>query len=298
MNKQDELINSNNSEDLKFNRLAEGIYYLAHSHETDRPALGIIAGKDKVLAVDAGNSPRHAKLLLKKLSENHIKKPDYVVITHWHWDHFFGSAVFNTTTFAHQITKKKIDEMRHYDWSGEAMEERVRNGQEIEFCNEMIKKENPDRENLQLKAVEVSFEEKLEIDLGDLTCVIERIGGDHSEDSSIVYVPESKMLFMGDCLYPDLYSGNDSYSVDKVLRLIKKIKSYNAHIYVSSHSDPQSKDEMLQLLSFYELVANLILQYGSDRISIVNTCVKMLQRDLSDLEQHVIQLFLEGISKH
>ena len=44
------------------------------------------------LIVDAGNSPRHARLLLDEVARLPIPSPTYLALTHWHWDHVFGAS--------------------------------------------------------------------------------------------------------------------------------------------------------------------------------------------------------------
>ena len=60
------------------------------------------------------------------------------------------------------------------------LDERVATGEEIEFCNEMIKREMPTRDHLELKSPDVTFTNKIEIDLGGITCVVEHVGGVHA----------------------------------------------------------------------------------------------------------------------
>ena len=38
--------------------------------------------------IDAGNSEEHAQLFLEMLKEQNVSNPDFVALTHWHWDVF------------------------------------------------------------------------------------------------------------------------------------------------------------------------------------------------------------------
>ncbi len=42
--------------------------------------------------IDAGNSEEHAQLFLEMLKEQNVSNPDFVALTHWHWDHIFWIA--------------------------------------------------------------------------------------------------------------------------------------------------------------------------------------------------------------
>ena len=50
------------------------------------------------------------------------------------------------TTICHEKTNKKLKEMSLLNWDDEALDERVKKGEEIEFCADMMKLEMPNRE--------------------------------------------------------------------------------------------------------------------------------------------------------
>ena len=98
---------------MQLNKLSGHVYWLPPDETTDRPVLGVIAGKHGTLVIDAGNSPAHANILLSEMSKHNIAAPSFLVLTHWHWDHVFGTAVFNIPMFAHFETRRVVEEMVH-----------------------------------------------------------------------------------------------------------------------------------------------------------------------------------------
>ena len=36
----------------------------------------------------------------------------------------------------------------------------------------------------------------MELDLGEVTCVLKHVGGDHAHDSVVMYIKEEKILFL------------------------------------------------------------------------------------------------------
>ena len=48
--------------------------------------LGYIRGERYSLAVDAGNSRRHVEKFYAALDAAELRRPDFTVLTHWHWD--------------------------------------------------------------------------------------------------------------------------------------------------------------------------------------------------------------------
>jgi glyoxylase-like metal-dependent hydrolase (beta-lactamase superfamily II) len=83
----------------------------------------------------------------------------------------------------------------------------------------------------------------MELDLGGIHCLIEHVGGDHADDSSVVYVKEDKVLFLGDCLYPDYKGDRWRYTVKGTQALLNRLEKYDADLYVLSHDIPLSKTQ-------------------------------------------------------
>jgi glyoxylase-like metal-dependent hydrolase (beta-lactamase superfamily II) len=130
-------------------RIGERFWYMTPVSETDRPILGIVAGSEKTLMIDAGNSEAHASLFMEMVKEKGVDLPSYVVLTHWHWDHIFGlSAMENTVSISSGKTKKEMEKLRPLSWSNDAIDQRVAEGTEIEFCANAIKQEFPDNRDI------------------------------------------------------------------------------------------------------------------------------------------------------
>lgn len=99
------------------------------------------------------------------------------------------------------------------------------------------------------------FENRLEVDLGEVTCVIQHVGGSHASDSVVVYIKEEKILFLGDCIYADIYSKERSYRINETLQLIEKLETFDAEIYILSHWKPISKEEFNQEMTMLRAIA-------------------------------------------
>ncbi|HJV17801.1 MAG TPA: MBL fold metallo-hydrolase [Bacillales bacterium] len=239
-------------------KLTDRIFYLPHDQKTDRPALGLIVGKKCSLIVDGGNSPAHATEFLEKVKQLNVSPLRYLAITHWHWDHTFGISAMNVLTISHCETKKQLDYMRTLKWDDDSLDSRVKSGEEIEFCRDMIKLEMPSREELRIKSPELIFTEKIEIDLGNITCLIEHVGGEHAKDSSIIYIPEEKVMFLGDCICPDLYSGDWSFDRIELAKLLDKINKYDVNYYVTSHNEPETYEELWGYLNELKAIGDMV----------------------------------------
>lgn len=125
-------------------QIGNRFWYITPVSETDRPILGMVVGDNRTLMIDAGNSEQHANYFLDELLKRSVPNPDLVVLTHWHWDHIFGlSALTSTLSISSTATKKEMEKLKPLSWSDEALDSRVNEGSEIEFCANAIKKNSP-----------------------------------------------------------------------------------------------------------------------------------------------------------
>jgi glyoxylase-like metal-dependent hydrolase (beta-lactamase superfamily II) len=228
-------------------KLTDRIFYMPHSEETDRPSLGLICGSKYSLIIDSGNSPNHAKEFLSEVNSMNIPPVKYLLITHWHWDHIFGIKDMNLVTIAHHNTKEKLEEMKKLKWDDVSLEKYLKDGTFSEFTINCIKQEIPERENFIIGDLDITYKDSIEIDLGEVRCIIKEAGGDHTNDSSLVYVPEEKVLFLGDCIYGGKYNGVYGYTEEKLSKMIDEIDKYDAIHYIISHEPVYDKKQISEL---------------------------------------------------
>ena len=279
-------------------QLTKNISCLSANHETDRPVLAAIWGERSNLVVDAGNSPAHARLMMDLLAQKQGTRnnPAFVVLTHWHWDHVFGVKTMQLPIIAQEYTDNMIRQMMTYDWSDEALDERVAQGIEVTFCSDMIKKEFAhNREDIQLIPAHIVFQDSLTLDLGGLTCHIHRVGGDHTKDSTIVYVEEDKTLFVGDALAPDLYLPNWTFTVEGVLNLVETLSSYDADIILESHSEPVNKETFARQLEDLRQTAMAIKKWGAQEEQVRETLAQHLGRKLTEEDLETMKFLMNGL---
>ncbi|NBJ69953.1 MULTISPECIES: MBL fold metallo-hydrolase [Clostridia] len=279
----------------KLKQLTDRIHYLPHDPETDRPILSAICGTHQTLIIDTGNSAKHAKLFLNELDRCQIKNHHAVVLTHWHWDHSFGANEMNKFTIAHEHTKTHLEKMVEYDWTDEALADRVEKGLENSFCSEMIKKEFGADRDITIALPNITFKDKLEIDLGGIQCVVKHVGGDHSDDSSLIFAKEEKVLFLGDCLYPSIYTQQPQYKVDNVRHLLENIEMFDADVYVLSHEPLLAKEDFKGYINLLKLICNLTEKHERNHLNLVNELSAQLNRKLSQLEEEVVYCFMNGL---
>jgi glyoxylase-like metal-dependent hydrolase (beta-lactamase superfamily II) len=230
------------------------------------------------------------------LKEQNISNPDFVALTHWHWDHIFGLPVLqNALSIAHFETKKEMNTLVSYEWSDEALDARVKEGTEIEFCADCIKKEFSEKpRNIQILPPSLTFQKQLELDLGDVTCVLEHVGGDHSHDSVVIYIKEEKILFLGDCIYADIFSAKRNYTTKRTFKLIQELEKFDAETYILSHGEAIDRTEFLEEINLLKTVGTYTETYKGDAEKIKVAYKQELDRELNEDELETITYFVNG----
>lgn len=283
----------------QLNSISAHVVWLAPYPPTDRPVLGAVSGEHGTLLVDAGNSAAHARLFLSEFARLGRAPARFLALTHWHWDHVFGADEIDLPTFAHPETRRKLAEMAHMDWRDAALDRRVKEGSEIAFCRDRMKMELPDRSRLVIRLPEIIVSSRVTLDLGGVSCQIEPVGGDHSPDSMIVSVPEDRVMFIGDCLGEDLYSGPPSYTTAKLFPLLDRLLSEDVDFYLEGHApQPVSRQEMEEEASFLRKVGQTVDRLGPDRALVLETLPAMMDAPLDADTIEVADAFLSGLQKN
>jgi glyoxylase-like metal-dependent hydrolase (beta-lactamase superfamily II) len=247
-----------------FNQISSRVDWYTPDERTDRPSLGAVHGTSATLLVDGGASVQHLGAFVAQLTTRGRPPIVAIALTHWHWDHSFGSAAVDAPVIAHIETARELATQASYSWTDEALDERVRDGREIEFCAEMLRLEwGGDRTGLRIVTPTVTFESEHVVDLGGVRAVIRHVGGDHARDSSVIYVPEDRVLFLGDCLYRRLYAVEPLRTAVGVLNLVSALTAFEPEIVIGGHEDrPSGAREYAACLAKLKAAAELVARQG------------------------------------
>lgn len=203
-----------------FQQLTKHIYCFPCDDYSDRPNIGYIVGEKGALLFDAGSSEKHARQLQDAMRVLSLPQPDYVALSHWHWDHAFGLGAWGKHTIAGTKTNEKLREIQSWSWDDAAMLRRLETGEDIRFCYEMMKREYGDCRDVRVVCAVEEFSDELRIDLGGVTCHLLHVRGPHAEDSVICYVPEDDFVFLGDSNGKDLFGTPWHFDIDHADALV------------------------------------------------------------------------------
>ncbi|MGD6903164.1 MBL fold metallo-hydrolase [Bacillus infantis] len=225
-------------------KYSDTIYYLSNQDDKERPTLGLVCGERYSLIIDSGNSPQHAKDFLLEIGNLNVPPVKYVVITHAHWDHFLGMNEFDATVIVSSISSEIINKWQSLSYDDRSLQKYVGTNQMSTMCMNVIQIDMPDRDSFKLRSPDVIFENKLTIDLGNKICILENIHSTHTDDSTIIYIPDEKVVFLGDCTYGTTTNSLFHYKQSLLLPMIKDIQKYDAEMFLLGHESICDLNEM------------------------------------------------------
>jgi cyclase len=161
--------------------LTRGVYARLHEGLTNA---GIIVGDDSVLVIDSLRVPSYARELIADVRRVSDKPIQYLIDTHYHWDHSFGNQEFaGSTIIGHVNCRRELEEL------GEASRERVVAARN-EWSDEVA--------TVQIRLPDVTFDGRLTLYYGGRPVDLLYLGNAHTTGDIFIYLPEDKIVFTGD----------------------------------------------------------------------------------------------------
>lgn len=222
---------------MKIRKLTERVYYLPPDDYKDRPMLGYIRGDRHCLAVDAGFSPDHVDVFYKALDDAGLARPDMTVLTHWHWDHTMGISRIKGTLIACRETCRLMDQERER-MADPAYEAQLRRGYTY------LDDEFRGRKLTMPRSADREFEDRLDLDLGGVTAEASHIESPHTPDSVMIYVPEDRILFLGDASLGAFEDGG-SYDPEKLKSMFKAVEGTGCRTVLLGHQGEMDAEDFL-----------------------------------------------------
>ena len=202
---------------------------------------GIITGSHRSLIVDSGPGPSTADRLASRaaqlsLESNGRSNPVDAVITHDHWDHFFGSAALAAAGVeAFHVSETFAGDQEASAWIAL---DAVRNAPETaEFARELP--EDPNELVVDVSPVEAATGTGSVIDLGDCRVEFHVLGG-HSSADLVARLVDAGIVFTGDLVEEGdaPQAGNDASLSEWVTSLQTLLSFSEAAVFVPGHGVP------------------------------------------------------------
>jgi glyoxylase-like metal-dependent hydrolase (beta-lactamase superfamily II) len=185
-------------------RVAEEIFCFTSDLYLQATASAIMTSEGTVI-VDTLPFPEETKELLRFIKRRTRSKVFYVILTHHHVDHSYGTCFLPGEVIAHDRCRRILE----------------RHGQDILSADQA---QNPELAQVRIQLPEVVFERgELSLHVGKKTVTLFHTPG-HSTDGISAYVKEDKVLFAGDLMMPVPYIvGGDRTAMRESLRAIGEL---------------------------------------------------------------------------
>ncbi|MFW9991658.1 MAG: MBL fold metallo-hydrolase [Candidatus Odinarchaeota archaeon] len=190
---------------------------------TDWVGYGNVGGielQNYTIAIDSSMYSKTGKAFYENLRKYFSKPVRFLLYTHYHGDHVFGSGSFkDLTIISSEQTSKNLRDGLQLGWK-QALEE-----------------EDPLAEGgLEISYPTIKFSGKLFIEDGDFLVEVYNAGG-HTSGSSIVYFPYERVLFSGDLIFADSfpYGGDPTCNPDTWIEQLERLKEFEAEKIIPGH---------------------------------------------------------------
>ena len=201
---------------MEMHQVSPGVVVFVHPE--GRSNCGMIHTAEGVVLVDTTARPVdiQAYLGLAGVSAADIC---LILLTHSHSDHTSGIPLFDCPVLAHKLTRQRIA------------------------------KRGTGRAKHQMPT-EV-FEGRRNLEIGGMRLEVIHAGG-HTPGSSVVWLPETSVLFAGDLIFEGRYPFLATANVPRLMEALRWIPSLGAQVIVPGHGILCGNEEVLGQLAYIE----------------------------------------------
>ncbi|MGL4953673.1 MAG: MBL fold metallo-hydrolase [Culicoidibacterales bacterium] len=228
--------------------------YIREDKERNEPNIGVVLGDEQTLLIDAGSSVKHYERVIATLEAAKLNLPTQIVLTHAHWDHCFAGTYYESILYAQSLTAKQLDFMHTWRLDNQNLEQLKTQGDISAWSERMIHDHVSGREHLIVKAADIVFNDQLTFALGAVHAQAIHVGGSHTNDSTLIYVKEDKVLYLGD----SLYSSRSVYNRETLWPMIETIKKLDVEQAILSHREPFNREQFQHHLGLFESLHELV----------------------------------------
>jgi cyclase len=188
-------------EGMQRERVAEEIFCFTSDLYLQATASAIMTSEGTVI-IDTLPFPEETREMLRFIKRRSKSKVYYVILTHHHVDHTYGTCFLPGEVIAHERCRRILE----------------KHGHDILAADQA---QNPELAEVRIKLPEVVFDRgEISLHVGKKTITLIHTPG-HSSDGISAYVREDKVLLAGDLMMPVPYIvGGDRQAMRESLRLI------------------------------------------------------------------------------
>ncbi|HBG92935.1 MAG: MBL fold metallo-hydrolase [Nitrospirae bacterium GWF2_44_13] len=226
----------------KLTKIADSVYsYVDIKNSTPQKSYGanagIIIGKDGIVVIDTLISAKEARRFIRDIRAISKKPIKYVINTHYHLDHTFGNSEFAKLG---AVIISHINDSNNLKAQGETA---LKNAKNYGLSKE-------DMKGTKIAYPALSFNDRMEIALGDQRIDLIYTGHSHTDGSITVYLPDKKILFSGDILFTGYHPFIGDGSIGEWVKALDHIMTMNVEKIIPGHGPLSNKKDIQDMKDY------------------------------------------------
>ena len=259
-------------------RIADNVYAFDEPKLNSIVSSNIIAviGTESILVFDTGHHPPVSRAIIGEIRILSRKPVKYVVVSHWHDDHWVGNAEFakawpSMQVIAHPFTARLM-QSRKENFRGakcraeleeqvKPLRERLASGKRDDgtpisergraqlgetisgFTQSLI-----ECDEAQFHGVDRTFDSELRVDLGGQEVRLMHLGRGNTAGDVVAWLPERRILLAGDLVVHPFPFATQSYITDWA-QVLRKLDALGPAVIVPGHGTVQHDRRYLEDLA-------------------------------------------------
>lgn len=233
-------------------KVSDGIYvHFGYQEDTNKinrgdiANIGFIVGDESILVIDTGGSPKIGDIFYNKIKEISNLPISYVVITHSHPDHYFGTNAFisdSISIIGHKKLQRSIDSNFEF----------YKNLQFVNTKDQSVKS----FKNFRINKI-VNIDQNLNIDLGNRIVEIKAWNSGHTDNDLSIFDKTSK-TFWSENIFIER-TPSIRATVKGWLKNLEETYNMDINLVVPGHGPVRKKKDALKpMISYFDrLVKNI-----------------------------------------
>lgn len=191
-------------------------------------AYGILT-KEGWIVIDSLSTPELSKEFYNQLLKVKKAPVKYLIITHYHPDHWYGASTFKEVGGV-VIAHKNLNEFY------KSPESKLT----VEASNQRF---GGIYKNVKLIPADIEISDKIQMKVGEYEIIILPMAPAHTDNDIVVYIKNKDILFAGDLIYLNRipFAGDRGASVKNWLSVLKQIKELNPKVILGGHNQPMDE---------------------------------------------------------
>jgi glyoxylase-like metal-dependent hydrolase (beta-lactamase superfamily II) len=252
-------------------KIADDVYsYIGVKHATAGNSFGanagIVIGRDGIVVVDTLISAKEAGKFIRDIRAVSDKPIKYVVNTHMHLDHTFGNCEF--AKLGAVIVGSAVEKRGMQQYAEPTLKKSAAYGLT-----------DQEMQDTSVCYPSVTFENTMEIDLGDRSVELLHPGRSHTEGSIVALVPDRKVLFAGDIVFTNYHPNMKHADIGGWVKALDFLAGMDFKALVPGHGPLSGKkdvEDMKNYLVLFDKKAQELAAKSSDIQYIVTEMRKVL----------------------